>query len=168
MSNNTIQIENPNAVTVTSPTGARVVIREPAAPDVVVIQGAGAQGPAGPAGDVADQIRTYVADTAVGSGRIVRSSTVTDVEHADSSDAGNMHNTLGLSLQAVSGGANVQVLIEGQYTELSWTWTVGDPLFFNTSGVLTQTAPASGFYQKVGHALTATTAFIRIHEPIRR
>jgi len=141
-----------------------VIDRKP----TVTLASSGPAGPPGAAGDIQNQTRTYVAASAVGGGRIVRSSTVTDVEHADSSDAGNMHNTIGLTLAAASGGGNVQVLIEGQSVDVSWAWTVGDPIFFNTSGVLTQTAPATGFYQAVGHALTATSVLIRIHAPIRR
>jgi hypothetical protein len=43
---------------------------------------------------------------------------------------------------------------------------VGDPLYLSINGVLTQTAPTTGFHQQVGIATTATRVLIGIKQPI--
>ncbi|MBI3257875.1 MAG: hypothetical protein HYZ54_00085, partial [Ignavibacteriae bacterium] len=73
---------------------------------------------------------------------------------------------LGMTTGAVSIGEAAQVITHGSITESSWNWTVGNPIFLSTNGLLTQTPPTSGFRMIIGIPQTSNTMFVDISEPI--
>jgi hypothetical protein len=109
---------------------------------------------------------TYLASEVLGGHRIVRSTGNGEVGYADCSNAVHGDDTVGLTLGAVGIGENVTVQHSGYVTNVGWSWTMGLPIFLSTTGLLTQTQPASGFVQVVGHAADTDTMFISIETPI--
>lgn len=73
---------------------------------------------------------------------------------------------LGLTTGAVSTGASATVQTFGSITENTWNWTVGEPVFLSTNGLLTQTIPTTGYRLIIGIPITTTTLFVDISEPI--
>jgi hypothetical protein len=51
-------------------------------------------------------------------------------------------------------------------TELSWTWTPGEPIFLGNNGMLTQTPPSSGFAIELGTAISATSIWIVVGQSV--
>ncbi len=83
---------------------------------------------------------------------------------ANQNDAGRV---VGLTTAAVSIGQSATVRDNGILTNPAWNWEVNSPLFVGISGALTQIEPTSGFVQRLGIALTATSIFINKSDPIR-
>lgn len=109
---------------------------------------------------------TYIASETMGGHRVVRSTGAGEVGYADSSTAGHGDDTVGITTSAVGIGENVEVLHNGYIYFIGWAWTVGQPIFLGTNGLLTQTPPSSGFVQVVGHAADTDTMFLSIETPI--
>jgi len=66
---------------------------------------------------------------------------------ADSSDQFQVDSIVGIALGAAGIGGTVTVQHLGRIVEPTWTWVVGTPIYFDSSGILTQTKPsASGDY----------------------
>ena len=86
--------------------------------------------------------------------------------HADTTDSSDLGLVIGMTVAASTVGQDTQVQFLGDLTEPSWAWTVGSPVYFNASGVPTQTEPASGFSQIIGFASAATKIYIQLREPI--
>ena len=134
---------------------------------VVAVPGPkGDQAPVGPSGS-----GTYsrIAAQALGGHRVVRSVSANQVDYADSSDETHADDVFGVTIAAASSGASVNVVRLGEVTEPSWTWTPLEPIFAGLNGQLTQvvpTYPAHEFSLIIGHATSATTAFIDIGQPI--
>lgn len=86
--------------------------------------------------------------------------------YADTTDTADLGLVIGMTVAAATTGQDTQVQFLGDLTEPSWSWTVGSPVYFNASGVPTQTQPVSGFSQIVGFASAATKIYIQLREPI--
>jgi len=69
------------------------------------------------------------------------------------------HRIPGITLSAAAAaGTRVSIRWRGEVSNPAWTWTPGLPIYFNSSGDVTQTLPATppAFYRILGIALTAT------------
>lgn len=86
--------------------------------------------------------------------------------YADTTDTSDLGLVIGMTTAASTIGQDTQVQFLGDMTELSWSWTVGSPVYFDASGVPTQTQPTSGFSQIIGFASSATKIYIQLREPI--
>lgn len=86
--------------------------------------------------------------------------------YADTTDTSDLGLVVGMTLASTTIGQDTQVQYLGDMVELSWSWTVGAPVYFNASGVPTQTQPTSGFSQIIGFASSATKIYIQLREPI--
>lgn len=80
--------------------------------------------------------------------------------YCDSSNVAHANTLIGVSTGAATTGASCQAQRFGLLTEPTWTWTPGNSVFVGTAGVLTQTAPTSGFVCEVGYAVSATILYI--------
>jgi hypothetical protein len=72
---------------------------------------------------------------------------------------------LGMTTEAVISG-DIRIQNGGVLTEPSWTWTLDIPIWLGVDGLMTQTAPVSGFSLIVGFPISSTSMFIDIREPI--
>jgi hypothetical protein len=91
------------------------------------------------------------------------------LDEADA-DAVTTMPAIGLALEANTSGGNaeIKVLIQGVVVDASWSFAVGADLFIGTTdnaGLITDTAPSGSgdTVQKVGVALTATSAFLNFN-----
>lgn len=105
---------------------------------------------------------TVIAAEALGGHRVVTMSG----NYASKDISADKFNVLGVTQGAVISGATATVTTFGEITEGSWNWTAGLPVFLSTNGLMTQTAPTTGFRLIIGRAKTATTIFVDISEPI--
>lgn len=74
---------------------------------------------------------------------------------------------MGISTQAGATGSDVRVQVSGRITHASWSWGAG-PVYADDEGVLTQTAPSSGWIVRIGHAISSTTIEIGVSLAIIR
>lgn len=102
----------------------------------------------------------------IGGHRVVIQYTDGCVYYASNTSDSHKHAILGITTGAVSSGNTATIQTYGELTEPSWTWTPGLPVFLSTNGLLTQTAPSSGFVLVIGTAQTATKLFVSIKPPI--
>jgi len=86
---------------------------------------------------------------------------------ADSSNSAHRGRVAGIATTAATIGNTGEVRSFGQMTDASWNWT-GPLLFFNSSGTLTETPPASGFSQSVARVESADTIFVDLTQAIER
>jgi hypothetical protein len=105
---------------------------------------------------------SVTAATALGGHRVV----TMDGNYASKDNSADKFSILGVTQGAVSSGHTTTATTFGAITEPTWTWTPGLPVFLGTNGLLTQTAPTTGFRIIIGRAITATTMFVDISEPI--
>jgi hypothetical protein len=144
--------------------------------DIVEVNARGPQGPKGDKGDKGDAGDTntvviLTAGSALGGHRVVAQSANSNstVIYADASITEHANLVLGLTLNAADAGGNVEVAVTGEFTEPSWDWTLGLPIFLSVNGTLTQTVPTSSvanFSLVVGFPITPTKMFVNIREPI--
>ena len=144
--------------------------------DIVEVNARGPQGPKGDKGDKGDAgdsntIVTMVAGSALGGHRIVAQSPIANdtVIYADASNSAHANLVFGMTLNAASEGGNIDVAVTGEFSEPSWTWSLGQPIFLGLNGTLTQTVPTSSiadFSLVVGFPITPTKMFVNIREPI--
>jgi hypothetical protein len=103
---------------------------------------------------------------ALGGHRVVRITALDEVDYASSSNVSHANTAIGITTGAASGGANTSVRMSGVLEEVSWSWAPGEPVFLGVDGVLTQTAPTTGFVCEVGVAYKATGIFVDIKPSI--
>jgi len=106
------------------------------------------------------------ASGALGGHRVVISDGALGAAYADNSIPSHAALVLGVTNGAAVDGAPVSITVSGDLAEPSWSWTPDGFVYLSTNGLLTQTAPASGFSLIVGTALTPTVLNIRIGVPI--
>lgn len=80
--------------------------------------------------------------------------------HADHATPAHRGLVRGITTGAVSEGDVARVQVFGPMREVSWSWTPGLPIYVGANGALTQTAPTSGWLQRIAVADTATQIFI--------
>ena len=85
--------------------------------------------------------------------------------YADCLTENHAHRVIGMTTGASDDG-NVSVQTSGEHEEPTWSWTLGHPVFLGENGLMTQTAPTTGFSLIVGFPMTATKLFIKINQPI--
>lgn len=132
--------------------------------------GMGVQGPPGPPGTGGEQVvRRKRAAQILGGHRIVRSVDADRVGYADANDVEGAGEVLGLTLTAALQGADVDVMVDGDVEEASWSWTPEEPIYLGAAGQLTQTDPATSgaaVAVEVGYATSHTSMRVRIGIPV--
>lgn len=86
--------------------------------------------------------------------------------YASKDNSSDKFKILGMTTGAVVSGEAASIITHGFITESSWDWTVGNPIFLDTNGLLTQTPPTGGFRMIIGIPQTSTSMFVDISEPI--
>jgi hypothetical protein len=131
-----------------------------------VVIDTGETGPIGPAGPAGDGSKiTKIASTAIGGHRVVMASGANSAAIADKDTISHMHLVLGLTDGAVMAGNPATIVARGELVEPSWSFSVG-PVYLDNNGLMTQTAPTSGFILKIGTAIAPTVLMIDIGAPI--
>lgn len=134
--------------------------------EVVEVVAEGLQGPPGPPGPGGVTTHTLTAGAILGGLRVVLSG-ASGAVHASADNADHAARVIGITLGAATTGNPVTVQATGRITELSWTWTPDDDIYLGLNGVLTQTIPpTAAFAQRVGYAVTPTSMWVDITEPV--
>lgn len=97
--------------------------------------------------------------------RVVRGDVDGKVYVSDTTDVATATRTVGITMQSAVADATVRVVTEG-LLKASGTWTMDKPIFFTSSGQLTQVPPTAGYTQAVGYPINTTDMIVRITQPI--
>lgn len=84
----------------------------------------------------------------------------------DNNTTAYFNSIVGIALTTTTIGNPVTIQNSGVITYSGWNWSLGQPIFIGSAGVLTQTVPISGFVQTIGVAITAQSFVINISIPI--
>lgn len=75
-------------------------------------------------------------------------------------------NVAGITTGAIAANALGRAQASGLMSENSWNWTLGQPIFLSSNGVLTQTAPTLGYLLEIARAVSPTQILIDIKTAI--
>jgi hypothetical protein len=91
-----------------------------------------------------------------------------NVFYADKDNLSTISSILGVGITTVLSGADVDVITSGEVSSPSWSWNMSNDLslFLGNNGAILQGAPSGLATVKIGYAINATTAYIRIAESI--
>lgn len=116
-----------------------------------------------PEGDI---MRKICAEN-VGGHRMVTVDSNGEILHADKDLILDGKQTIGMTLQAALAGSECEIAISGdEVIEPSWNWITTSSIYLGDDGILTQTAPTTGFVLIVAVPLTSTSIRVRIEMPI--
>jgi hypothetical protein len=124
----------------------------------------GEQGPPGGGGASSDLV--FTAGTNLSGHRVVIASSDTEINYADKDTPAHEFLVIGIIANAVSVGDSTTVTPEGIMIEPSWTWTPGNPIFLGNNGMMTQSAPTSGFVLEIGVAISSQSIWIAIGQAV--
>lgn len=117
--------------------------------------------------EIDDLIKSeHLAGEILGTYRLVRIATDNKAWYADNTVPAYADAIYGLTLHGAALGADVTVQYLGIISDITWTWVTAGALFLGTTGLLTQTAPTTGFLLVVGFAITATKIMFAPKNPI--
>jgi hypothetical protein len=85
--------------------------------------------------------------------------------YADAAMAAHAYRVVGVLTTAVTTGNTAQVLQGGKASDSSWGWARGTPIYIGGNGVLTQTAPSSGFILQIATVVSSQSIFVEIQDP---
>lgn len=155
-----------NVADVVTTERADVVVASMRDVQVITMGQPGPRGPAGPAGSVASTV-TKVAAVALGGHRVVTLNSSGEAIYADNTNIAHIDKVLGVTTHAVDSGDEVAIQTYGELEEASFAWTVATPaVFLVANGLMSHTAPTTGFVRKVGFVTEADTLFIDLGEPV--
>jgi hypothetical protein len=107
-----------------------------------------------------------VAETLASAYQVVAVNSSGQIINADNTDTGQVDKIAGIALRAAAVGEKIFVRKSGKIQYGSWNWTVGNGIFFNSEGALTQDVPASGFLQRVAEPITSTSIDVSLSVPL--
>lgn len=101
-----------------------------------------------------------IAATTIHGGRAVASNP-DEVYHPELATAADGPRVIGIATQSVTATDPVDVRTSGPITDPAWSWVAG-PVFVGDAGVLSQTAPATGWVVSVGNAISSNTIDVNV------
>lgn len=151
-------------VTVQEDEGPIITIEQ--VPEIsVTVDGAYQGGSAAQSGSAAQTVQK-IAGANLSGHRIVATVSSSEVDYASASDPTTMHRIVGMTTGAALLGDTVTVLLSGHVIESSWNWDLSLPVYLGENGLLTQSAPASGYILQVGRPASPTEMIFEIQLPI--
>lgn len=112
------------------------------------------------------QYLSKIAGAILSGHRMVVLDAVGKAVYADNTAMTHVNKVLGMTVGSAVADAAIDILRWGELEEPSWTWTLDQPVFLSTNGLLTQTPPSTGFSQIIGFPVSATKLYISLREPI--
>ena len=155
-----------DSATIISTLEQRLLVAAEVPTPIAVISSA-TQGPPGPAGPSGTSVFDLNADAsnisaftavAVQNGALVA---------GDSSNTQLFGAIAGVATNSAQSGMSVAVQASGLLSYNGWNWTLGQPVFVGAGGILTQTAPTTGFAQVAGYPVSATELLVGLTDPVR-
>ena len=115
---------------------------------------------------VAKLTDNYIANESISALRVVRLVDENTCELADSQNFYVNAKAVGVSVNSGASGQTIKTQTFGILEDSSFTFTLNEPLFLTTNGIITETAETTGFSVQIGHSLGNGAIFINIREPI--
>ena len=109
---------------------------------------------------------SFVAEYSLSALRAVIVNNDSRLEYASSNIAEHSFSIVGVLKDAIAVGDSGKALIQGSLSDSSWNWTLGTPIYLGVDGMLTQSAPSTGFQIILGKPTSPTTVYFEIGEPI--
>lgn len=103
---------------------------------------------------------TVISDKPLGSNRVITNT----LNYADNTNLSHIGNILGISLNAVNTGQELNLMFSGELDGFS-SLTLS-PVYLSTNGTITQTPPTTGFILRIGTAISSTKILISLSTPI--
>ncbi len=127
----------------------------------------GATGPAGPSGVPGTSlVVTKTAGETISAGKAVYLDTATVVKLSDHSVVARQ-KCIGVAKTAATAGNSIEIIVDGAFEDAIFSgFTINEPIWVGTSGVLTQTPPTSGVLLEAGYYLGENKIEIEIKRPI--
>jgi hypothetical protein len=119
-----------------------------------------------PSPEDGDQFITVVAGGSLSGQHAVIIGEDGEAYYADRSNLDHVDIVAGVTTGAISAHATGSIQTSGRMIEETWNWTMEQSIYLSINGLLTQTAPTSGFVLYMGFPLSPTSMFIRIGIPI--
>lgn len=133
----------------------------------VEISTPGLQGIQGPPGQPGAEVFERVASGNIGGHRVVVSNSDGTVSYADYTEPTHAGKVFGLTITAADDGDILEIKRSGSVDFNGWDFDTSLPVFLGENGLLTQTAPTTGFSQIVGFAEIPTRLFLNFREPLK-
>ena len=108
---------------------------------------------------------TKVAAETISALKVLKLDNPTDVNCADTDTCPNA-TVYGVARVAAAMGSNVEIVRSGNLYDSSFNYPVNTPLFLGAGGVITDTAPATGFLTQIGHSGGPGLIIIEITDPV--
>jgi hypothetical protein len=99
----------------------------------------------------------YTAGEAIGGGRSVFIAADSKVYVYKNTDMVAFGKFVGMSKGAASSGAQVQIQMDGLFTDVGFGYTPGDTYYVSSTGVPTNTPPTTGFVHVLGVGVDSNT-----------
>jgi hypothetical protein len=143
-----------------------VRVIEASSEQVFVIQPSmvGPQGPPGEAGDLI--VSDHLAGEALGGHRGVIVGNDNRLYYADQSNLTHFNRVLGITTGAAGEDDPAIVRVGGIMAEPTWNWDLARFIYLGTNGLLTQTAPVTGFLLEIGWPVSPTSMMVHIKIPL--
>jgi hypothetical protein len=100
------------------------------------------------------------------SGHTIVSRSVDTVIPSDPADSTSVHNIVGITNQASVTGSPIDIVTSGMIHDDSWSLLDG-PVFLGVNGILTQSAPTSGYLVVIGYSASSKDIRLNIGQPIK-
>lgn len=118
-------------------------------------------------GFTGNEVVSYEAATALLQYRAVVINSSGKAIYADNTINAHGTKVLGITLEAAAApGDAVNIRNYGQVENALWSWVLDTPIYLDTDGQLTQTAPTSGFRLQVAFPISPIRIFIDINDPV--
>jgi hypothetical protein len=153
-------VSEPQVHTTTQPNTANVV------PQLSQLVNVAMAGPMGPPGETDGATFNAVAAATIHGGRAVRIENG-EISHPSISTPAHAPQIIGIAVQSGSVGTTLSVRAKGQMSDIAWNWSPGF-VFAGNAGILTQTAPATGYIVAVARVIDPTTIDVDVEPPIFR
>lgn len=113
----------------------------------------------------ANESITKIATETISALKVIYYSSSTECRVSDNNSYIQSVST-GIALNAGLSGAVISILTEGVLSDPSFLYTLNQPLFLGTNGLIQTAQPASGSYlTQIGFGLGAGSIYIRIGNP---
>jgi len=103
----------------------------------------------------------YIAAEAIQQYRVVTTNTSGELIYADPTNPEHEYRILGITPQYIAAGHLGGVICSGELDDLTWNWSVTDPIYVGGQGILVQIPPIEGFLSIIAFPLSSTSLYVR-------
>lgn len=116
-----------------------------------------------PSGDVSQIVTTLQAQEDISAMKLVSAGL-----YLADKDVLGRERVVGIARDFISSGANGVIITDGIVQDASFSFVVGNPIYLSNSGNLTQVAPSTGYWTKIGTAVKTNALKLELQmEPIK-